>query len=89
MARKFGEARLDPDVDDARMYMAQLMWYGQTLRKLGWAKAAEAVPIDKQKTNVNDAPFFTDGYSAVMWLSGDPVSMLEGRRIGRDRLPAK
>jgi hypothetical protein len=85
MARKLGDARLDPDVDDARMYMTQIMWYGQTLRKLGWSKGKDAVPIDRQKTDVNGAPFFTDGYRAVMWLSGDPVSMLEAQRIGRDR----
>jgi hypothetical protein len=89
MARKLGDARLDPDVDDARMYMTQIMWYGQTLRKLGWSKGAEAVPIDKQKTDVNGAPFFTDGYRAVMWLSADPVSMMEARRVGRDRPPIR
>jgi hypothetical protein len=89
IARALGDARLDPDIDDARMYMAQIMWYGQTLRKMGWSKGEGAVPIDMQKTDVNGAPFFTDGYRAVMWLSGDPVSMLESRRIGRGKVPTR
>ncbi len=89
MARAFGEPRLDPDVDDARMYMVQIMWFAQALKKFGWAKGDDVVPIGNQRRDVNGAPFFTDGYRAVRWLSGDPVSMLEVIRVGLDTPPRR
>jgi hypothetical protein len=85
MSRVIGSARLDPDVDDARMYMAQTMWFAQALRQFGWAKGADVVPIGNQRRDINGAPFFTDGYRAVMWVSGDPVSMLEVMTVGAER----
>jgi hypothetical protein len=69
------------------MYMVQIMWFAQALKKFGWAKGDDVVPIGKQRRDVNGAPFFTDGYRAVMWLSGDPVSMLEVIRVGLDSPP--
>jgi len=89
MSRVAGGARLDPDVDDARMYMVQTMWFAQALRKFGWAKGGDVVPIGKQRRDVNGARCFTDGFRAVMWVSGDPVSMMEVMIVGTEKPPRR
>lgn len=89
MARPFGRVRLDPDVDDARMYMLQIMLYSQGLVKYGWAKGTHVVPFAEQTSAIDGEEYFTDGYRAVLWLSGSPVSMLEVTRVGLDRPPMR
>lgn len=89
MARTFGRPRLDPDVDDARMYMMQNIWYSQGLRQFGWATGRDVVSIGSQRTNITGEGYFTDGYRVVLWLSGDPVSMLEVKRANLDQPPIR
>ncbi len=42
----------------------------------------ETISIDKPRTDLNGAEFFTDGHRAVLWVSGERISMLEVERIG-------
>jgi hypothetical protein len=87
MSRGLLQARLDPDVDDARMYMVQTMLYSQGLRKFGWAKGEQTKSARASLFDFNSEQFFSDGYRAVMWLSAEPISMLEVEQVGLDRPP--
>ncbi len=71
-----GAARLESDIDDARNYMLQSLWYGQSLTRFAWLDDEDrAVPFDAPRTSVSGRSYFTDGSRLVMWLSGTPVAM--------------
>lgn len=74
----------DPDVDLARDFMLQNMWYSQSLQRFGWVRGEEVVPVESFWRGLFENSYFTDGYRAVYWLSGDPVSFLESERLGWD-----
>ena len=80
----FYGAHLDPDVDDARSFLLQNIWYSQGLQAFAWSKAGNPVPVDQPLTDFNDNPYFTDGYRAVLWLSGAPYSLLDTTRLQWD-----
>ena len=82
-------ARVDPDVDDGRDFLMQNLWYSQSLEKVGWLAGAGAVSIESARFDFNSLEYFTDGYRAVFWLSGKPVSMLDTRSAGLDDPPYK
>jgi len=82
----FFGAHLDPDVDDARSFLLQNIWYSQGLQAFAWSKAGNAIPVDQPRTDFNDNPFFTDGYRAVLWLSGIPYSLLDTTRLQWDEV---
>jgi hypothetical protein len=73
-------ARVDPDVDEARNYLLQNFWYAQSLEKIGWVAGSGAVSIESARFDFNSLEYFTNGYRSVIWLSGDPVSLLETRK---------
>lgn len=82
-------ARVDPDVDDARNYQLQNMWYSQSLDKIGWVNTGRGIPIEEMATAIGGTGYFTDGYLVVLWLSGDPVSLLDTRSVKWDRPPSR
>jgi len=73
----FFDAQLDPDVDDARGFLWQNIWYSQGLQSFAWSRALESIPVDKPGTDFNGNPFFTDGSRLVLWFSGEPYSLLD------------
>lgn len=79
--------RSDPDVDNARNFALQNMLYGQSLESVGWIAGAEVAPVESFWTNLIESPFFSDGYRLVIWLSGDPVSLLDATTADWDRPP--
>ena len=70
-------AHLDPDVDDARGFLLQNIWYSQGLQAFAWSNVGESISIDQPATDFNGNPFFTDGSRAVLWFSGEPYSLLD------------
>jgi hypothetical protein len=66
--------KIDPDVDEARSYLVQNLLYSESLAKFAFAKGVGASPAAKPRFNLTGDPYFTDGYRAVLWLSGDPVA---------------
>ena len=70
-------AHLDPDVDDARGFLLQNIWYSQGLQALAWSNTGKSISIDQPATDFNGNPFFTDGSRAVLWFSGEPYSLLD------------
>jgi hypothetical protein len=69
-----GLRRFDADVDNARNFAAQKFLYGQAVRSVAWLEGAAVVPVERFWNRVVGAPYFTDGYRLVLWLSGDPVA---------------
>ena len=82
-----GRAVLDPDVDDSRAHTLQSMWYAQTIEHYAFVKGPENVPIETGRQGIG-GEFFTDGYRVVLWLSPEPVSMLETAHVRMDDPPA-
>jgi len=82
-------AQIDPNVDEGRDYFMQNMWYSQNLEQLAWLQMSDTVPIAEPASDFNNSPYFTDGYLAVIWLSGEPVSLVETLRVDWDSQPHK
>ena len=74
-------AHLDPDVDDARGFLLQNIWYSQGLQAFAWSNIGESISIDQPAADFNGNPFFTDGSRAVLWFSGEPYSLLDTVRL--------
>ena len=82
--RALFEAQLDPDMDDGRNFMLQVMWYSQSLLANAWLNTGEAVPVDQPRQDYRGASYFSDGVRSVLWLSGSPVSLLEADYVAWD-----
>jgi len=66
--------RLEPLVDEARTYLLQDLWFSQGLEKFGYVKGVGAASMSEPRADLEGAPYFTDGYRLVLWLSSKPVS---------------
>ncbi|MDJ0849765.1 MAG: LssY C-terminal domain-containing protein [Myxococcota bacterium] len=77
LGRALLDPRLDPDLDDARFYVLQNLWYSQGLDRFAWQNTGRAVDIDEGSSDWKGVAYFTDGFRVVMWPSGPPVSLLE------------
>lgn len=82
----FYDAHLDPDVDDARSFLLQNIWYSQGLQKFAWSRAGKPVSVDQPGTDFDGNPFFTDGFRVVLWFSGVPYSLLEVTLLNWDEI---
>lgn len=67
--------KIDPDVDETRDFLLQNLWYSQGLKKFGFVKGVGAAPMSQPRGNLTGDPYFTDGYRAVLWVSGKPVAL--------------
>jgi len=72
-----GAVALDPDMDDARNFIMQDIWYAQSLARLGWLKMLPPVPFEEPRIDALGNEYFTDGMRVVLWPSRVPVSLLE------------
>jgi len=66
--------KIDPDVDGARWYLMQDMFYSQSLRRFAFASGVGAATRESPRVNFTGDPYWTDGLRLVMWLSKEPVS---------------
>ena len=78
-----------PDIDEARDFLLQDLWYSQGLAKFAWLQGANVVSIDQPRKDVMGAEYFTDGYRIVLWPSGAPVSLLETDYVSWDNPPGR
>ena len=79
----------DPDIDYARDFFLQDLWYSQGLAKFAWLRGPSAVSIDAPKKDLTGEEYFTDGYRAVIWPSGTPTSLLETEYASWDPPPVR
>jgi hypothetical protein len=82
-----GLSFLDPDIDDARLYLAQDLWYSQGLAKVAWVAGPQIVSIDAKRRGLWGSDYFTDGHRGVFWVSSKPVSLTETEILSWDALP--
>jgi len=66
--------KIDPEVDGARWYLLQDMFYSQSLHRFAFAKGMGAATPESLRVNYTSDPYWTDGLRLVMWLSGELVS---------------
>ena len=57
----FTTHKIDPDVDEARVALAEDMAYSQNLAKIGLVKGVGAAPRDAPRGNLTTDPYYTDG----------------------------
>ncbi|MCK5326442.1 MAG: LssY C-terminal domain-containing protein [Woeseiaceae bacterium] len=69
--------RFDADVDNARNFAIQKFLYGQSLESLAWLSGEQVVPVTSFWDRLINRPYFTDGYRVVLWLSGEPSSVVD------------
>ena len=75
------EYKIDPDLDDARMFLMQNFWYSQSLLGRGFVPGVAPAKIDAPGKNFEGYEYFTDGLRSVMLLSESPVGLDETRLI--------
>lgn len=73
----FKRSFLDPDLDDAGLYLFQNIWYSQGLAQYGFVSTGHDVPYADKRTDFSGARYYTSGYRGVLWLSAEPHSMAE------------
>jgi hypothetical protein len=66
--------KIDPDVDSARLYLAQDLLLTQSVEAIGYVKGVEKAPRDAPRNNLTGDPYFTDGLRLVVVLSPDTVN---------------
>jgi hypothetical protein len=85
--RWLGISLLDADVDNARNFAIQKFMYGQSLKSLAWLTGQEVVTAGTFWSSLITRTYFTDGYRAVLWLSGTPYSALDINLLNWDLPP--
>ena len=76
-AKAFEKYQIDPDIDDARMFILQNFWYSQSLARLGVVGGVPRSTLDAPAHNLSEAEYFTDGQRVVLFVSEEPVAMDE------------
>ena len=69
--------RIEPLVDEARTFIFQEVLYARALAKYGYVKGVGAATMSEPNRTLQDDPYFTDGFRAVMWVSSEPISFSE------------
>ena len=69
--------RIDPDIDDARMFIMQNFWYSQSLAQMAFVDGIPSSTIEAKQLNFNGSEYFTDGLRVVLFVSESPVALDE------------
>ena len=69
--------KIDPDVDEARIALAEDMAYSQALSELGFVKGVGAASKDNPRGNLTTDPYYTDGLRLVLAFERAPKSLTE------------
>jgi hypothetical protein len=80
---------IEPDVDEARSYLLQDLWYAETLLKYGYVRKTDVVTLSQPRKSLHDDEYFTDGLCLVAWVSDEPVSFSEVEFLRWETPPAE
>jgi len=69
--------KIEPDVDEARTYLLQNLWYSRAVLKYGYVKGTGIATISEPRKSLHDDDYFTDGLRIVIWVSSDPIMFSE------------
>jgi hypothetical protein len=78
---------IEPDVDEARTYLLHDLWYAQAISKYGYVKGTGMATLARPRKSLHDDEYFTDGLRAVIWVTGDPVTMSDVQIVEWERPP--
>ena len=81
--------RIDPDVDEARIYLIQDFGYSQGFLQNAYVKGVGAVSISNPRKNYKGSIYYTDGLRLVLWLSGKPTPLEEIEFIDWEEPPTR
>ena len=65
---------IEPDVDEARAYLLQDLWYNQALLKYGYVRTASVATLSNPRKSLHGDSYFTDGLCLVIWVPSQPIS---------------
>ena len=65
--------KIDPDVDEARDYVADFLIDGRRVSRVGHIAGVDAATEDAPRYNLTGDPYFTDGDRAILVLSRNSV----------------
>jgi hypothetical protein len=65
---------IEPDVDEARAYLLQDLWYNQALLKYGYVRATSVATLAEPRKSLYGDSYFTDGLCLAVWVPSQPVS---------------
>ncbi|MFW2404824.1 MAG: hypothetical protein ACN4GT_08655 [Gammaproteobacteria bacterium] len=85
--RKATRTLTAPDIDAPTIYLIQEFWYSQSLQRVGYVRAQEAVPASAPRTTFNGLKYFTSGLRGVLWLSEDPIGLDEVSNMNWEEAP--
>lgn len=68
---------IEPDVDEARDYLLQNLWYAQGLLRYGYIRLSDMATLSEPRKGLYDDDYFTDGMCLVAWVSNEPISLDE------------
>lgn len=85
--RKATRTLVAPDIDAPSIYLTQEFWYSQSLQRVGFVKAQEAVPASAPRTTFHGLKYFTSGLRGVLWLSEDPIGLDEVVNMNWEQMP--
>ena len=69
--------KIDPDVDETREFLLEDLAYAQALKKFAYVGGVGEVSMDQPSGNLTGDPWFSDGYRLVLWVTTQPVDILD------------
>jgi len=72
-SKTFVTHKIDPEIDEARLYIGLDMIASQNIKALGYVKGVGYSNRKKPQYNYTDDPYYTDGYRLVLIFSKDKV----------------
>jgi hypothetical protein len=68
---------IEPDVDEARDYLLQDLWYAQGLLRYGFVRLSDVATLSNPRQGLYGDDYFTDGMCLVVWVADEPKSLAE------------
>ena len=81
--------KIDPEVDRARWYLLQDMFYSHSLARFAFSKGVGPATIQTPRVNYTGDPYWTDGLRLVMWLSAEPVAFNRVEAVSWEMAPSR
>jgi len=78
---------VSPDIDAPYIYLMQNFWYSQSLTRIGFVRAGEAVSSAAPVETFSGWRYYTNGLRGVLWLSEDPVGLDEVHKLKWESMP--
>ncbi|MCZ6787340.1 MAG: LssY C-terminal domain-containing protein, partial [Planctomycetota bacterium] len=77
---------IDPDIDEARVYLLQDMIYSLSLVAFGHCKGVDAASRTEPRHNLGVDPYYTDGLRVVLIFGSDSIPIDEIKNLGWESL---